>query len=162
VAGSKLIYDDLALEKMQRVTAGHPYFLQLTCHALVNRANRERRNYLTIQDVNEVLEAMVELGEAHFAFLWEQSSWPEQLVLAALSQLLGREPAVTTTQVVALLKERGVDLALVEVTGTLRRLVARDILRETAGQPPRYEYKIELVRLWVDRYKALGRVIEEN
>ena len=162
VAGSKLVYDDLALEKMQRLTAGHPYFLQLTCHALVNRANREQRNYLTIQDVNEVLGSMVELGEAHFAFLWEQSSWPEQLVLAALSQLLGREPAVTTTQVVALLNERGLDMAIAEVTGTLRRLVARDILRETAGQPPRYEYKIELVRLWVDRYKALGRVIEEN
>jgi hypothetical protein len=34
-------------------------------------------------------------------------------------------------------------------------------VREIEGQPPRYEYKIELVRLWVDRYKALGRVVEE-
>jgi hypothetical protein len=161
VAEYNLIYDDLALDKMLRVTAGHPYFLQLTCHALVNRANRERRSYLTIQDVNEVLDEMVELGEAHFAFLWEQSTAREQLILAALNRLLDQEPTVTGMQLVEILAERGVTMALSEVTDTLRQLVARDVVREIAGQPPRYEYKIELVRLWVDRYKALGRVVEE-
>jgi hypothetical protein len=161
VADYNLMYDDLALDKMLRVTAGHPYFLQLTCHALVNRANREQRNYLTIQDVNHVLDEMVELGEAHFAFLWEQSSDKEQLVLAALNRLLEREPTVTASQLVELLAERGVKMDLPEISDTLRQLITRDVVRETQGQPPRYEYKIELVRLWVDRYKSLGRVVEE-
>ncbi len=48
VAGYGLAYDELAVDKPLRVTAGHPYFLQLTCHALVNHANRQRRGYLTI------------------------------------------------------------------------------------------------------------------
>ncbi len=161
VADYSLIYDDLALDKMLRVTAGHPYFLQLTCHALVNRANRAKRTYLTIQDVNHVLDEMVELGEAHFAFLWEQSSPAERLILAAMMSLLGQEPTVTAIQITGLLADRGVTMALPEVSETLRRLVGRDIIREITGQPPRYEYKIELVRLWVDRYKALGRVIED-
>lgn len=161
VTGYGLIYDDLALDKMLRVTAGHPYFLQLTCHALVNRANRARRNYLTIQDVNNVLNEMVELGEAHFAFLWEQASSAEQLILAALTRLLGQEATVTATQVNELLAERGVTIVLSEITDILRALNARDVVREITGQPPRYEYKIELVRLWVERYKTLGRVVEE-
>jgi hypothetical protein len=161
VAEHGLIYDDLALDKMLRVTAGHPYFLQLTCHALVNHANREQRAYLTIQDVNSVLDEMVELGEAHFAFLWEQSSPSEQLMLSALTRLLGREPTVTATQVVELLAERGITRDLQDVTETLRQLVERDVIRELAGQPPRYEYKVELVRLWIERYKALGRVVED-
>jgi len=161
VAEYGLIYDDLALDKMLRVTAGHPYFLQLTCHALVNRANRETRNYLTIQDVNDVLDEMVELGEAHFAFLWEQSSKREQLVLAALSRLQDQEPTVTAIQITELLTERGVEMGLLEVGETLRRLATRDVVHDIEGQPPRYEYKIELVRLWVERYKALGRVVEE-
>jgi len=103
----------------------------------------------------------VELGEAHFAFLWEQSSPPEQLVLASLSHLLGHEPTVTGSQVAELLAERGAAIELAGVTEALRRLVERDILREVRGQPPRYEYKVELVRLWVERYKALGQVVEE-
>jgi hypothetical protein len=156
-----LRYDDLAVDKMLRVTAGHPYFLQLICHALVVHANRERRGYLTIQDVNEVLEEMVELGEAHFAFLWEQSGPQERLVLASLTRLLSREPTVTAAQVTELLGERGVVMDVRDATAALRRLVERDVVREKRGQPPRYEYKVELVRLWVERYKALGRLVEE-
>jgi outer membrane protein assembly factor BamB len=161
VAEGGLRYDDLALDKMLRVTAGHPYFLQLTCHALVNHANRGARGYLTIQDVNDVLEEMVELGEAHFAFLWEQSSPPERLALASLTHLLGHQPTVTGSQVAELLAERGAAIELPGVTETLRRLVERDILREVRGQPPRYEYKVELVRLWIERYNPLGRVVDE-
>ncbi|MBE7552239.1 MAG: VCBS repeat-containing protein [Anaerolineales bacterium] len=161
VAQSGLLYDDLALDKIIRVTAGHPYFLQLICHALVNRANREARNYLTIRDVNDTLLELVELGEAHFAFLWEQSSPTEQLILAALMRLLARTPTVTTTQIAELLAERGRSLELQVVRDALRRLTERDVVRELGESPPHYEYKVDLVRLWVERYKALGRVIEE-
>ncbi len=161
VAGYGLGYDDLAVDKLLRVTAGHPYFLQLSCHALVNHANRQRRGYLTIQDVNGVLEEIVELGEAHFAFLWEQASLQERLMLAALTRLAGREVNVTAGQVAELLTERGILLALPEVNEALRRLVEQDVIREVAGQPPRYEYKVELLRLWVERYQALERIMEE-
>jgi hypothetical protein len=34
-----MFYDDLALDKMLRITAGH-LFLQLLCHSLVNQHNR--------------------------------------------------------------------------------------------------------------------------
>lgn len=161
VARYGLLYDDLALDKIIRVTAGQPYFLQLICHALVNRANREGRGYLTIRDVNDTLNELVELGEAHFAFLWEQSSPTEQLILAALMRLLARTPTVTATQIVELLAERGRPLELQIVREALRRLTERDIVRELGESPPRYEYKVDLVRLWVERYKALGRVMEE-
>jgi hypothetical protein len=161
VAERGLRYDELAVDKMLRVTAGHPYFLQLICHALVVHANREWRGYLTIRDVNEVLEEMLELGEAHFAFLWEQSGPQERLVLASLTRLLSREPTTTAAQVAELLGERGVVMGVRDATAALRRLVERDIVREMRGQPPRYEYRVELVRLWVERYKALGRVVEE-
>jgi hypothetical protein len=163
VAGAKtgLLYDDLAVDKMLRMTAGHPYFLQLACHALVNHANQERRGYLTIRDVDDVFEEMVELGEAHFAFLWDQSSPPERLVLASLSRLQGQEPTVTASQLDELLAGRGVTVGMQDAAEALRRLVERDVVRELRGQPPRYGYKVELVRLWVERYKSLGRVVEE-
>ncbi|NJN99268.1 MAG: hypothetical protein HC875_36830 [Anaerolineales bacterium] len=161
VASSGLVYDDLALDKIVRVTAGHPYFLQLICHALVNQANREGRGYLTIRDVNDTLLELVDLGEAHFAFLWEQSSPVEQLILTALMRLLTRTPPITVTQIVELLAERGKPLELQVVSQALRRLTERDIVRELGDSPPHYEYKVDLVRLWVERYKALGRVMEE-
>ena len=84
---------------------------------------------------------------------------PRQLRQA---RLLGQEPTITATQVVELLAERGITREVQDVAETLRQLVERDVIREIAGQPPRYEYKVELVRLWIERYKAFGRVVEEN
>jgi outer membrane protein assembly factor BamB len=161
VAECGLHYDDLAVDKIFRMTAGHPYFIQLICHALVVHANRERRAYVTIQDVNDVLGEMVELGEAHFAFLWEKSSPMERQVLASLNRLLNHGPSVTVSQIAELLAERGIATGEKPVAEALRQLVEQDILREVPGQPPKYEYKVELVRLWIERYKVLERVIEE-
>jgi hypothetical protein len=39
-------------------------------------------------------------------------------------------------------------------------LMERDIVRGLRGQPSRYDYKVGLVNLWVERHKALGQVIE--
>jgi len=111
--------------------------------------------------VNDVLEEIVELGEAHFAFLWEQAGPPERLMLAALTRLAAREVNVTAGQVAELLAERGFPMGVSEVNEALRGLAEQDIVREVAGQPPRYEYKVELLRLWVERYQALEQVMEE-
>ena len=82
--------------------------------------------------------------------------------MACLTRLLGLKPTVAAAQVTELLAERGITMGVRGTTETLRRLAERDIVREIRGQPPRYEYRVELVRLWVERYKDLGRVIEES
>lgn len=63
-----LVYDDLALEKIS-ATAGHPYFLQLVCYTLVNRANEQKNPYITISDVNATLDQMLSLGGSPFCVL---------------------------------------------------------------------------------------------
>ena len=63
VAG-ELTFDDGAVDKMVRVTRGHPYHVQLLCWVLVNHCNAHQRNYVTIHDVNQALEDILEAGEA--------------------------------------------------------------------------------------------------
>ncbi|MFN2135288.1 MAG: AAA family ATPase, partial [Candidatus Promineifilaceae bacterium] len=83
-----LLYDDLAIDKILRVTAGHPYFLQLVCYTLVKEANRERTGYVTISSVNAAVDEMLSLGEVHFAYLWQRSSLAERAILAAVAHLM--------------------------------------------------------------------------
>jgi hypothetical protein len=85
-----IVYDDLALDKILRVTAGHPYFLQLVCYTLVKQANQQKTGYVTISDVNVALDEMLRLGEVHFAYLWQRSSHAERAVLAAAAHLSDR------------------------------------------------------------------------
>ncbi len=158
-----LIYDDLALDKILRVTTGHPYFLQLVCYTLVKRANTQRSGYATISDVNAALGEMLNLGEVHFAYLWQRSTSIERTLLTAIAHLMDRDQPFHPADLVQYLEPYGIQLTPAEVTTALNRLVARDILREVTEEATTlYELKIGLVGLWVARYKSLTTLLTGN
>ncbi len=157
-----LVYDDLALDKILRVTAGHPYFLQLVCYTLVNRANAQRTGYVTINDVNATLEEMLRLGEAHFAYIWQRSSATERALLVAVAHMMDRELPFRPSDLQQYLADVGIHLSPAEVTAALGRLVERDIMREVNTEATtQYELRIGLVGLWTAQNKSLSKLYEE-
>lgn len=165
VAGFGLGYDDLALDKMWRVTAGHPYFLQLMCHSLVNRHNRLQKSYMTIADVNAALEEILNAGEAHFIYLWQEASPPERLVLTALSHMMPITGHATPGEIMDYLEARGAVLMRPQVEQSLHNLTLRDII-QVVGDGDRlagrlYRWRLGLLGLWVEKFKSIRRVIDE-
>ncbi|TET15511.1 MAG: hypothetical protein E3J82_00835 [Candidatus Thorarchaeota archaeon] len=159
VAGS-LEYEDYAVNKIIRVTHCHPYFVQLICWALVNHCNACQRNYATINDVNTVLDDILVAGEAHFAYVWQQSSPWERLVLAVLAKMLrpGKDYALLSEMEQAL-EVGGAILDKQEVVQHLNELCMRDVLGKEANGGLRYRFQIELVRLWIDQHKSIEEAI---
>ena len=166
VAAYGMCYDDLALDKMWRITAGHPYFLQLLCHSLVNQHNRAGRSYVTVSDVNTALDEILSSGEAHFIYLWNESSQTERQVLTALSRIMTLTGHVIPAQVEDYLDERGIPLGRHVVLETLHHLTLRDILAVQVGSQPAgsagtYGWRLGLLGLWVEKYKSLSLLQEE-
>jgi outer membrane protein assembly factor BamB len=158
-----ITYDDLAVEKILRVTAGHPYFLQLVCYSLINRANQRRSGYITISDVNAALEEMLRLGEVHFAYLWQRSSHTEKALLAAAARISDLETPFRPADLVQYLAEYSIYLDPADIMAGLSRLVEREIIREvTRKGTPFYELQIGLVGLWVAQNKSLIRLYESR
>jgi predicted transcriptional regulator len=156
-----IIYDDLALDKLWRMSAGHPYFLQLVCYTLVKRANQERTGYVTISDVNAAIDEMIQLGEVHFAYLWQQSTKNERLVLTAMAHLIENDTPVRSAEIVQVLTPYGIMLEPTQVTTALNRLVRRSILRTiTDGPTLMYEARIGLIFSWVEQTKGLNQLYE--
>ncbi len=154
-----LIYDDLAIDKILRVTASHPYFVQLVCYTLVKRANAERTGYVTISDVNAALDEMLSLGEVHFAYLWQRSSHAERVVLTAVAHMTNNELALYPEDIVDFLEPFGIHLPPTEITAALNQLVQREIMREvTLGTNTLYELKIGLVGLWTAQHKSVSKL----
>ena len=157
-----IVYDDLALDKILRVTSGHPYFLQLVCYALVKRANEQKNSYVTISDVNGALDEMMQLGEVHFAYLWQRSTATERAILTAVSHLMESERPFQPEEIVEQLAAYGRQLDPREVTAALNHLVEREIMAETmVGATTAYTLKIGLVGLWVERTKNLSIINNE-
>ncbi len=158
-----LTYDDLALDKILRVTTGHPYFIQLVCYTLVKRANAQRSTYATISDVNAALDEMLRLGEVHFAYLWQRSTSLERTLLTAMAHLMDRDQPFRPSDIIQYLQPYSIHLNPTEVTEALTHLVERDILREMTHEATLlYELKIGLVGLWIARYKSLSTLLTEN
>jgi hypothetical protein len=157
VAGHGLVYDDLAVDKMIKATGGHPHFLQLLCHTVVNIHNRERVSYVTVGDVNRALEEMLGLGEAHLAFLWERASVWERAILAALARQISAGEAGTAGAIASLLADTGLPADPVDIARGLQRLAAQDLLRQVGE---RYEFQVDLVRQWVEGYKSLAQAVQ--
>ncbi|MEJ2748030.1 MAG: hypothetical protein P8183_08990, partial [Anaerolineae bacterium] len=158
-----LVYDDLAIDKILRVTAGHPYFLQLVCYTLVKQANKLHKSYVTISDVNAALDEMLSLGEVHFAYLWQRSTYGEKALLTAVSHLMDQDMSFHPGDMVQYLEPYGIHLTPTDVTTALKSLVERDILQEvTEGTTALYELKIGLVALWVAKQKSLSQLYSSN
>jgi hypothetical protein len=158
-----IVYDDLALDKIWRVTAGQPYFIQLVCYTLVKRANEQGTGYVTISDVNAALEEMLRLGEVHFAYIWQRSTRTERALLAAVAHLMDLEVPFHPADLIHYLEQYGFRFDPAEVTAGLTRLVEREVMREiTSEATTLYELKIGLVGLWAAQNKSLSRLYESG
>lgn len=155
-----LVYDDLALDKILRVTAGHPYFLQLVCYTLVKRANTQKTGYITVSDVNAALDEMLRLGEVHFAYLWQRSDYTERALLTAVAHLMDSDQPFHPEEIIRVLQPYDIHLDPGAVTAALQSLVERDIMREVTEQAKTlYELRIGLVGLWVAQNKSLTKLL---
>ena len=144
-----LEYDPLAVERIIAVSGGHPYFTQVICHELVAYHNETQRSYLTASDVEDVLDRIVERGEAHFKFIWAEATPPERAVLLALADLLETDDTAASDDVQALLDKRAVDLDGAALTKILDNLELGDILSRSSPRSQLYRFKIDLIRRWI-------------
>jgi len=129
----------------------------------VKQANSRRASYVTISDVNAALDEMMRLGEVHFAYLWQRSSFAERALLTAVSHLMDVEMIFRPEDLMHYLETYGINLAPTEVTAALNSLVEREILAEaSAGVTTQYELKIGLVGLWVAQHKSLSKLHAER
>ncbi|MGD8623775.1 MAG: hypothetical protein PVJ34_04510, partial [Anaerolineae bacterium] len=150
VAEFNMEYDPLALDRIIQVTAGHPYFTQVVCHEMVAFHNERERNYLTVTCVDNVLERIIERGEAHFKYIWAGATADERRAMLALADLLpDADAAATPAQVGEELARKGYELDDDARTRALAHLQARDIVTRSGPQSSLYRFKIDLIRRWI-------------
>jgi hypothetical protein len=156
-----MVYDDLAIDEILRLTACHPYFTQLLCTILVDRCNDAQCSYTTIQDVRDAVRELLETGRAHLTFLWNASDRETRLTLATLAELRDRLDQVSAAAVTGRLGDYQIHLSPGQIAKTMEELTARDIALEIPGDPVSYDFTAQLYAHWIRRYKSLSKVVEK-
>ncbi len=151
-------YTQAAIDRIFKLTSGQPYYTQLLCHNLFTRWTQEKPAQLDVPDVEAVIPDVLEQGTSNFEFVWEDSSPVEQAVLAALADAGPRYRAG--------IMRRNLDRALNraelyplhgDVTNGLKQLFERDVINDK--EP--FEFRVELVEIWLNKFKRLDWVVEE-
>ncbi len=146
-----LDYDVDAIERIIKLTHGQPYLVQLICHCLVTRFNRqsfeegvERERRFSLADVEAVINTpeFFRDGDAYFTGVWKQAetgeSAEQQKVLRTLAQ------SETGMSIKEIAQQTG--LAREDVQQALDVLQRHDVVTESAGI---WQFTVELMRRWV-------------
>ncbi|MBA2395841.1 MAG: PQQ-binding-like beta-propeller repeat protein [Ktedonobacteraceae bacterium] len=158
-----LEYDPFAIQKVRRLTADQAYLIQLICRSLVDHCNTMQKNYVTINDVNTVLDAVMETGEVHFQWIWEQISQQERIVLSILAQEGGEDRRLLSPiDIEEIYTSHGLAYNHNEVLQALSGLREKDVI-EISSNNTRFRVLLSLAQRWLCRTKSLRRVmLEEN
>jgi hypothetical protein len=143
-----LCYDDLALDQLHRLVAGHPFFTQLYCHTLVDQANQQRRSFVLAEHVQQALPLVLELGHSQLADIWRNCSPDEQAILVDMASCEDRQ---THT-----LSEREMDGSSnhkqsITEQHPLRALTDRELigLKPGSAAKPVYVWRLGLLQVWL-------------
>jgi HEAT repeat protein len=159
-----LWYDELAVEKILRVTAGQPYFIQYICHEIVNLARRDSKNFVMLRDVDRALQTTVQETTGIIRHSYMSLNRDGQIALAALGRVTddGR-PFAGSEDVVETLRQDGVTVTTRDLYDTLRQLAERDFITERGGDGAGRQcgFTMELVRVWLEQNDEYTRLLEE-
>ena len=145
-----LDYDEEAIDRIINLSNGQPYLVQLICHALVARFNRqafeegrERERRFSLQDVEAIInsEEFYRDGDAYFNGVWAQAEEKPQGQLEILEKL-SREPMSEEE----LAQATGLDAE--QIALALEVLENHDVILKRGE---RYFYTVKLMERWVAR-----------
>ncbi|MBM3126930.1 MAG: hypothetical protein FJZ87_17985, partial [Chloroflexi bacterium] len=146
-----LEYERAAVERIYRITSGHPYFTQLTCHELFARCQSTQQRKIAVVDVESVLDDVVERGTVNLKFVWDEASDIEKWSLAALAHLDKADNRVLAD----FLRKNRVRFSETDLASGLLHLREKDVLT------PDNRFVIHLMRLWLQKNRPIEQAREE-
>ncbi len=148
-------YDTLAVEKILELTAGHPYFVQLICYHLIDRQLKEKRNQITIEDVNEILNTVLDAGDPYFESIWSGMTRAEQVILLGLTDIMSSQSISTIFDILSYLQQYHFKITRHNVEELLEGFLRNEIIEKKT--PDHYQFKVDLIRLWCEKNKELPK-----
>lgn len=152
-----------AVDRIIKLTSGHPYFTQLICQLLwddLHSRNRvaQEAPRVEVTDVDAVVQRAPEVGENIFEWIWDGLPPAERVIYAAIAQATETRPYVSAAEVIDVLQKHGIRFLTRELELAPETLVKWEMLQESDGK---YGFFIELMRRWVVAYKPLPKVKDE-
>jgi hypothetical protein len=158
----QLTYDDLAVEKVLKMTNGQPHLTQLICRTIVNELNEtKKRNYAMVDDVDDAVEKVISIGTESFSqHIWDNAALLEKLILSATAEELTNKQLdrIDTDDIYDRIHALTDRFNRKETVKFLGKLVSQEILCEAENG---YYFPVNLLRKWIALRFPLRKLRDE-
>lgn len=164
-----LEYEPLTVKKIRQLTADQPYLIHLMCRAIVDYCNERGKTFVTINDVNIVLREVMQTGQFHFSWLWDQITPEERLALVAIAEG-GKEEGrwLSFNEIEEIYHFYDIPYKREYILDSLKTLIEADIIENKAGDirkntldSNKFRISIGLTRSWLLKEHPLDLVRKE-
>jgi type I restriction enzyme M protein len=159
-----LDYHPLVIEKIQAVTACHPYFVQYICNELLQLARKEQRNYVELSDLDLVTRGVLQdaTGNIEHGIYYHLSNTERRVIAAAASLIDDVRVLVALDDIAGRLEQYRLGMSGEAILEALRALRERDLMNEERmGQTLGYGFAMGLIRMWLNQNETLLRLAQE-
>ncbi len=163
-----LEYEPLTVGKIRRLTADQPYLIHQICRAVVDYCNEQKKNFVTIVDVNTVLRQAQGI-QFHFDWLWDQITPEARVALATLAEG-GKEEGrwLTFTEIEDIYRRYCISSKAEYIQDSLNMLIEADIVENKPGDSRKtrldshsFRIPMDLIRSWLLKEHPLEIVCKE-
>jgi len=161
LAGS-VSYPNEVVERIYRLSGGHPFYTQVICQNLVDRLIEEDRAEPTAEDLAMIVTGIVDNPLPQMIYSWNSLSDSSKILLAALGgSLADGEAWAEPGELARFLRSSRLRLAYAraQLLISLEEAYHRELLEKREGE--RYRFRMDLLRLWVRREHSIWKVVKE-
>jgi len=159
--GDKIRYDKKAVNKLLRLTACHPYLLQLFLQNLVDHINKVEKYRVKVEEILHILHYVVDNPPPHMFYVWKDSKPEEKVVLSALAEIIESEDQyISIREIEEKLKENEGILDKKVIKNACSELKKKDILGSKEREAV-YNFRVDLLRYWIKNEHPLFEAVEE-
>jgi len=113
------------IQRIVDLSACHPNLVQYICHQLIIQINRRGDRLIRLRDADNI-ERSSEFSAYSAELMWANTTPLERLIML----LMLDQSSMTMPQIVAAMRENGLDIALIEIEPALQGLIFCSILRQ--------------------------------
>ncbi len=146
------------IDAIWKLTAGHPMLTQLIASRAWESTLLSQRPGIDLRQLEELTRNVLRESHNILNWLWEGLTPACRVVASAFAEQGSR--SLTAEELEKLLLQSGVRIMMGQLAEAPARLRDWDILDETGASPRRYRFKVELLRMWVEKYRPFASVRE--
>lgn len=155
-------YDRKAVERILRLTAGHPFFTQAICQQVVDDMNDRQQNRVTVAYVDETCRNIVENPPLHLAFIWGELTSEEKIMVALLAEALPDGSAYAAVDdIISIQPHYELDYDRATISKAMARLMIKEHLIEKRSGTETYRFRMDLIHVWVQSEHSVWGALRE-